>query len=161
MWQDVQRRNRTGLNKPTDAELHFAIEKLFYHMDLNRSFCFFIDELDEINGGYYEMVKFIKKTVQNPRIKVIVSSRPIPIFVSELSQFPSLRLQDPNGGDSTTCIQDTVGSHSYMQILAVSDLVVSGILLHELIKKAPGILLLWDVLACQSVIEGFAAYDNI
>ena len=145
---------------PTDTELYSAIKKLSSHKCLSRLFCFFIDGLDEFDGNHYEGAKFILKIVQNPRIKVIVSSRPIPICVSEFTLYLTLRLQDLTHGDVTDYIQSTVGSHPYMQLLAISDPVDAASLIHELISKASGFFL-WVALACRSVIEGFSACDNI
>ncbi|KAI0974215.1 prion-inhibition and propagation-domain-containing protein [Xylaria arbuscula] len=160
MWQDVQRRDRASLNDPTEAEVHFAIEKLCSHNVLSRSFCFFIDGLDEFNGDHYRGASLVQKLAENPRVKIMVSSRPIPSCVLTFSKFPKLQLQDLTRGDIAAYIQSTIGSHPYMEQLAVSNAAGTEYVVDQLTDKASGVFL-WVILACRSVVEGFAACDNI
>ncbi|KAI1353533.1 prion-inhibition and propagation-domain-containing protein [Xylaria sp. FL0043] len=121
---------------PTDTELSMAFDKLSSHDGLNRSFCFFIDGLDELDGDYHYGTSYIRKLAQNPKIKVV--------------EFPSLQLQDLTCCDIAHYIQSTLGSHLYMEKLTVSNS----------IGAASGVFL-WVILACRSLVNGLAACDNI
>ncbi|KAI0521799.1 prion-inhibition and propagation-domain-containing protein [Xylaria bambusicola] len=160
MWQDVRRRGSGNREPPTDVELKSAMQKLSSREDLDGSFCFFIDGLDEFSDNHSEGADLLRRISRNSKMKVVVSSRPIPSCVFEFAEYPNLRLQDLTQGDITSYIQSTVGFHSYMQNLGVSDPTGTASIIDELINKASGVFL-WVVLACRSVIEGFAACDNI
>ncbi|KAI1308591.1 prion-inhibition and propagation-domain-containing protein [Xylaria venustula] len=160
MWQDAQRRERTRLNVPTDAELNYAIEILCSDNILSRSFCFLIDGLDEFDGDYHRGASLVQRLAQNSRVKIVVSSRPIPSCVVAFSKFPKLRLQDLTRGDIAAYIQSTIGSHPYMEHLAASNDAPTQYIVDQLMEKASGVFL-WVILACRSVVEGFAACDNI
>ncbi|KAI0813307.1 prion-inhibition and propagation-domain-containing protein [Xylaria sp. FL0064] len=124
---------------PTDTELSIAFDKLSSHDGLNRSFCFFIDRLDELNGDYHHGTSYIRRLAQNPRIKVV---------------------------DLTRCgiahyIQSTLGSHPYMEKLAVSTSIgAMFLIMEELAAKASGVFL-WVILACRSLVNGLAAFDEL
>ncbi|KAI1284086.1 prion-inhibition and propagation-domain-containing protein [Xylaria sp. FL0933] len=146
---------------PTDTELGIAFDKLSSHYGLNRSFCFFIDGLDELDGDDHYGTSYIRKLVQNPRIKVVVSSRPISPCILAFSELPSLQLQDLTRCDIAHYIQSTLGSHPYMEKFAVSTSIGAVFLImEESAAKASGVFL-WVILACRSLVNGLAACDNI
>ncbi|RYO80686.1 hypothetical protein DL766_000327 [Monosporascus sp. MC13-8B] len=70
-------------------------------------------------------------------------------------------------GHRKTYVESTIGSHPYMQQLALAESYAdteesspAAQIIDELVSKASGVFL-WVILACRSLIEGFAAYDNI
>lgn len=160
LWQDIFNSSGTTPIPPTKPELAAAFNMIANGHHLRRRLCFFIDGLDEYVGNYRDGVTFIKGLYKNPDIKVVVSSRPIPICVDAFNSKPKLRLEDLNRQDITNYVQDTVGSHPYLGRLLESENTGADILLSQLIDKSAGVFL-WVVLACRSVIDGFAAYDRI
>ncbi|KLU82129.1 hypothetical protein MAPG_01206 [Magnaporthiopsis poae ATCC 64411] len=166
LWKEVLKghgRAHFVPSLPSSAELSAAFES-FRHLPLPRhKFCFLVDGLDEFSGSYLDAASFVKQLTRNQHVKVLVSSRPIPAYVDTFSIYPKLKLQDLTRPDIARYIQDTVGSHPYMSTL-VSSQEASDIdpttILSELTDKAVGVFL-WVVLACRSVLEGFADFDRI
>jgi len=164
MWRGAYAMHRydgnTRAELPSQAELSTAFEILSRLTTLKQRFCFFIDGLDEYAGNSSDGVAFIKRLSSNPNIKIVVSSRPIPVCVDAFSSMPKLRLQDLTKPDIENYIHDTLGSHVYMAGLRGSDQRAAADIIQQLINKATGVFL-WVVLACRSILDGFASYDNI
>ncbi|KAK7942758.1 prion-inhibition and propagation-domain-containing protein, partial [Apiospora aurea] len=112
---------------------------------LKTKICFFIDGLDEYFGNPIDGVQFIQDLASNRNIKVLVSSRPIP---------------DLTVDDITAYVNDAIGTHSHIQNLRSMDPVGTEEILSDVVKKASGVFL-WVVLACRSLLEGFAAFDYV
>lgn len=119
--------------------------------------CFFIDGLDEYSGDVRIGISFIKRLVRPCDIKIIVSSRPIPACVDSFHDEPKLCLQDLTKTDIASYVDAEVGSHPYMKTLALMDS-SAPLITKQLMEKASGVFL-WIVLACRSVLEGFASCD--
>ncbi|KAI3326336.1 hypothetical protein HD806DRAFT_444015 [Xylariaceae sp. AK1471] len=159
MWQEASTSENVQLRLPSESEIKIALEKVGNGLDVERKFCFFIDGLDEYAGDYMVGIAFIENLVRNPDIKVIVASRPIPSCFQAFSQKPKLRLQDLNKDDIMGYIDDVIGQHPYMKYLAFNGPNMAPEIVNQLLRKASGVFL-WVVLACSSLIAGFAAYDN-
>lgn len=151
MWREAQKAE-------TELGLNNEIEEAFSRLgteDTDGVYCFFIDSLDEYSGNYRDGISFINKLVTSPNIKVLVSSRPIDICVEAFSSKPKLAIQGLTGKDIELYITDTVRSHQYINELMEMDSTTTEKLLLDL---ASGVFL-WVILACRSLLEGFAAYD--
>ncbi|EJT72935.1 hypothetical protein GGTG_09786 [Gaeumannomyces tritici R3-111a-1] len=166
LWKDMfegHRSNPAPPSPPSAAELSSALESFQKHPLPKRKFCFLIDGLDEFSGNYLNGVPIIKRLTTNPHIKVLVSSRPIPVCAAGFENCPKLRLQDLTRPDITRYVEDTVGSHPYMltlQSFATGEDANPRPIPAQLVDKASGVFL-WVILACRSVLEGFAAYDHV
>ncbi|KAM0556074.1 hypothetical protein ACHAPJ_006062 [Fusarium lateritium] len=160
LWHDATKSSEITPSLPSKSELASAFAKISNGLNLRRRFCFFIDGLDEYVGNHLDGVLFVQRLYKNSDIKVLVSSRPIPICVDAFSREPKLRLEDLTRQDISNYVQDTVGSHPYLERLLESEDTSADILLRQLIDKAAGVFL-WVVLACRSVRDGFASYDRI
>lgn len=157
------RRTKPILKVPSSREMAEAFQRL-KRAQTRHKFCFFIDGLDEYSGDHFSGTDIILSLASNDqgqdsdKIKVIVSSRPIPVCVQAFSRKKKLQLQDITRGDIEAYVDDTIRSHEYIQkINTIDEACVSGIL-SDLVGKASGVFL-WVVLACRSLLEGFAAYD--
>ncbi|KAH6869681.1 hypothetical protein B0T10DRAFT_541623 [Thelonectria olida] len=164
MWEQAyvyrgHQNDLSGLEAPSPVELASAFERLS-SSELRQHFCFFIDGLDEYAGNCLNAIAFVKNLCLNPRIKILLSSRPIPLCADAFSSLPKLQLQDLTRTDIETYVRETVGSRGYMARLMVSDQHGTEMVLRQLIDKASGVFL-WVILACRSIIDGFAAYDTI
>jgi hypothetical protein len=154
---------RPTLEVPSTREMGEAFQRLKREQTKHK-FCFFIDGLDEYAGDHLSGTDIILSLASNDEqgdnenIKIIVSSRPIPICMQAFSRKKKLQLQDITRGDIAAYVDDTIRSHEYIErIIAMDEPCVSGIL-YDLVDKASGVFL-WVVLACRSLLEGFAAYD--
>ncbi|KAI9164097.1 hypothetical protein HJFPF1_05733 [Paramyrothecium foliicola] len=159
LWQETLQGVEGGQDPPSRAEMTLAFE-ILARSDLQQHFCFFIDGLDEFTGNHLEGVILTKMLIRNPRIKILLSSRPIPSCVNSLALMPKLKLQDLTRVDIEKYVRNTVGSHSYMVELMAFDGENPDVLIEQLVEKAAGVFL-WVVLACNSLLQGFAAYDCV
>lgn len=161
--KDLNHRVRPILKFPSTRDMVEAFQRLKREQTRHK-FCFFIDGLDEYAGDLLSGTDIILSLASNDnrgdsdKIKIIVSSRPIPACVQAFSGKKKLQLHDVTRGDIEAYVDDTIRSHGYIEkIIAIDEPCVSGIL-SDLVEKASGVFL-WVVLACRSLLEGFAAYD--
>lgn len=161
--KDLNHSARPILKVPSTEEMVEAFQRL-KRQQTRHKFCFFIDGLDEYAGDHLSGTDIILSLASNDnqedsdKIKIIVSSRPIPACVQAFSRKKRLQLHDITRGDIEAYVDDTIRSHEYIaKISAMDEECVSGIL-SDLVEKASGVFL-WVVLACRSLLEGFAAYD--
>lgn len=168
MWREAHNDNTiatetsTGtrmynLECPTEEEMMLALLRLKTHTQAVKS-CFFIDGLDEYSGDTFRLIDFLQKLVSS-KIKAVVSSRPIPSCFQAFSPGPKLRLQDLSRNDIKTYVHDTIALHPHTATLIEMDSTIVDKIQGELTEKASGVFL-WVVLACRSMIQGFAAYDT-
>jgi len=160
MWRQASISDEQAIDPPSLAEMKHVFDRLGECQDISRKFCFFIDGLDEYEGNYMDGIAFIERLSKSPAIKIVLSSRPIPACVEAFSEKPKLQLQDLTKPDIEKYVYDTVESHSYMVELLDTDSVEALAILSDLVDKASGVFL-WVVLACNSLLQGFASYDRI
>lgn len=146
----------SNLDPPTEEEMMLAFPRLKAHT--RAAFCFFIDGLDEYSGDPFRLITFLEKLVSD-NIKAVVSSRPIPSCFQAFSQGPQLRLQDLTRNDIKTYVHDTIALHPHIETITGMDSTIVDRIQGELTAKASGVFL-WVVLACRSLIQGFAAFDT-
>jgi hypothetical protein len=157
MWREAHRADKATLDLPSESEMRTAFSTLSNEITTER-FCFFIDGLDEYSGDHLNGIAFLKSLVSSGNIKAIVSSRPISSCFQALSNQKTLQLQDLTREDIKTYVDDIIGIHPHTQdLVAIDPEGVNGIL-EDLVNKASGVFL-WVVLACRSLLEGFAAFD--
>lgn len=163
MWKEVhdnETSNVEDIGLPSMAETRQAFQALSSNAEKMGWFCFLIDGLDEFVGDYREGIALIRKLASNRRFKVIVSSRPIPACVDAFSTVSTLSLQDFNQADIGLHVRDTLGSQEYMKKLLKRHPGEAQEILDDIINRSSGVFL-WVVLACRSIINGFAAFDRI
>jgi hypothetical protein len=147
-----------GLEAPSSVELATAFRSL-QGVSMEEKYCFFIDGLDEYEGDLHQGIDFVRSLCKHPSIKVLLSSRPIPLCTDSFLAFPTLRLQDVIRTDIQGYVQETLGSHHYMISLSESNPIDAAAILQQLVDKSAGVFL-WVILACRSLLNGFAAYDT-
>ena len=160
MWREALDSNKY-LGVPSPAELKTVITHIGQGLNCARKFCFFIDGLDEYEGDCSRGISTIRHLAVNPNVKVIVASRPIPDCVQSFRGFRTLQLQDLTKRDITNYANDVIGSHAYIKQLAQNQSpTVLADICHNIASKASGVFL-WVVLACGSLLKGFASHDTI
>lgn len=147
---------KSKLDCPTEEELMLAFRRLKAHSQA--AYCFFIDGLDEYSGDPFRLIAFLEKLVSS-NVKAIVSSRPIPSCFQAFARGPKLRLQDLTRNDIKTYVHDTIVLHPHTETLIEMNSTIVYRIESELTEKASGVFL-WVVLACRSLIQGFAAFDS-
>lgn len=162
MWREARASDSRSveLDLPSKAEQQSAFDRLLMIQNHTRRFCFLIDGLDEYTGDYFEGINFLKRLTTNVNFKVVLSSRPIPECVDAFAGSPKLHLQKLTKDDISCYVNTTIHSQPYSKTLMGQDRERGERLVQGLIGKASGVFL-WVVLACRSILEGFAAFDSI
>ncbi|KAK3297098.1 prion-inhibition and propagation-domain-containing protein [Chaetomium fimeti] len=159
MWKELNRTNDT-VSLPSLAEARRAFQVVAAKAGELGKFCFLIDGLDEFTGDYRNAIDFIEDLTANPGFKAVVSSRPIPECVDAFEDNPGLRLNQLTYPDISTYVNDVIGGHKYMKKLMNRHPAKARQLMGAITAKSSGVFL-WVVLACRSVLAGFADYDRI
>ncbi|KAM0417006.1 hypothetical protein ACHAPT_012972 [Fusarium lateritium] len=164
MWKEMhdaeEINTEDDIHYPSPAETKHAFEVVANSTGKVGRFCFLIDGLDEFVGSYMDAIAFITSLAGNPRIKIIVSSRPIPDCVAAFEDVPKLNLQDLNRSDIKSYVEDIIGSQKYMEKLIQRHAQEGEAIVMDLIDKSSGVFL-WVVLACRKFLGGFADHDRI
>ncbi len=161
MWKELRQSvegKRVGL--PPLAETRHAFQVLASKSAELGAFCFFIDSLDEFAGSFWDAIAFIKDLTANPGFKVVVSSRPISECIAGFEDYPKLRLQDLTRQDIANYVHDTITGHKYMKRLTNRYPTQAQRLINDIVDKSSGVFL-WVVLACRSLLSGFAGHDQL
>lgn len=141
LWQEVRTNVHKEPQPPSTEELRAASEYMVRNFQPKRRFCLFIDGLDEFEGNFHDAIKLIQGLCSRSAIKIIVSSRPIPIFYDAFTRVPQLHREHLTRNDVKEYILDTVGSHPYMEALAASGEQSPTLITKNLIRKASGVFL--------------------
>jgi hypothetical protein len=160
MWQDIYRSEATTHAPVSVAETSDAFGILADLKMEKRRLCLFVDGLDEFEGNIAETIEMFRQLGANPSIKLLISSRPIPQCSEAFKNMPNLRLQDLTRSDIAVYINDTVLSHRYVSQLESLYPGSVATITAELQEKACGVFL-WVILACRSLLQGFASYDRL
>jgi hypothetical protein len=119
----------------------------------------FIDGVDEFEGNHHDMSLFLRELV-SPRVKVVLSSRPLNACLDAFSGCPMLRLQDLTRPDMTAFVKSTLSSHHLMVTLLRQFPAAAPQLAVEIVEKAAGVFL-WVTLVVRLLIEGLEDGDNL
>ncbi|OIW30172.1 hypothetical protein CONLIGDRAFT_669886 [Coniochaeta ligniaria NRRL 30616] len=159
MWKElIEKETDVSLPSPSEARLAFRI--LSRKSSEVGKFCFLVDGLDEFAGDYRDGIAFINELTASPGVKVLVSSRPIPDCVAAFDGMPKLHLHHLTLDDISAYVQDVIVGHRYMQKPMARHRTEALALVEELAEKSSGVFL-WVILACRSLLSGFADYDRI
>ncbi|KAG9503679.1 hypothetical protein J7337_003630 [Fusarium musae] len=152
MWREACYNNQSSpeLEVPSIDEMATALKVLCSTLHADKKIFLLIDGIDEYEGKDLDIARFINDLESFSNVKILVSSRPHPAFMTAFGQRPKMNLQDLTKRDVATYIQDTVASHPYMR--SASHFPVDRVT-QKLAHKASGVFL-WVILACRSVVEG-------
>lgn len=162
MWKEATFTENTDheLAMPSLSEMQTALLQLVGKALADKKFWILIDGLDEFEGKHVTIATFISRLEQLPNVKIIVSSRPLPVFVSRFEHAPKMYLQDLTNRDIVTYIYDTIKHHPLMAQIAHLEQGIATKISRILIGKASGVFL-WVVLACRSILEGLEDYETV
>lgn len=144
----------------THAELRSGLSRLIHSVPKDVTLFFFIDGLDEYSGDLNDICDLFSQIASSPSIKILVSSRPIPVCVEKFLGCPKLRLQDLTWNDINKYTSDYLGSNNVLQGMETIEPGVTSRLVKEVTLKACGVFL-WVVLVVQRLIVGLQNYETI
>ncbi|KAH6971068.1 hypothetical protein BKA56DRAFT_661025 [Ilyonectria sp. MPI-CAGE-AT-0026] len=123
-------------------------------------FCFLVDGLDEFDGDHQEVIQLLRGLSLSDRIKICVSSRPLPVFQKALSQYPGLRLQDLTEDDIYLVVEGKLLKHPDMVRVIEKSPDRAMKIANKIVYKASGVFL-WVHLVIKSLINGLINNDSI
>jgi AAA ATPase domain len=143
-------------NKELQQMLRLAIKNLAEDEKL----CLFVDGLDEFDGDHGALVSLFKELVQNPSVKLCVSSRPWLVFEDAFQHTPSLRLQDLTYSDIKLYVSSHMDKDLGFELLSKREPAYASELVENIVEKASGVFL-WVRLAVFSIVNGMGHGDRI
>lgn len=147
----------------TNESLQSALQVIIAQTLDSMKICFLIDGLDESDEGVdsqRQLMNLVKDLSRKKNVKYVISSRPEPWLIVELSSYSSLRLQDLTEDDICTYVQGRLLSEPTMQRHQAANQGKTDELIHMLCRKADGVFL-WTRLATQDIVRGLQAEDSI
>lgn len=156
----LQSGQHDGVLKLTLIELKHALERLVEIGLSTMKVCFIVDGLDEYEGDHDELAALFSSIARSNKVKIIVSSRPIPACVHAFSKCSSLRLQDLTLDDIWSFAQDRLTQHPLMQDLEDETPGATSSLVEAITSKASGVFL-WVAVVVKLLMRGLRDYDDI
>jgi len=147
------------LDPLSPTEVKRAFSSLLELSSKTLKLCFFIDGVDEFHSDHEDIATFLKN-MSSPSVKLILSSRPIPVCVDIFENCPSMRLQDLTQRDIRIYVQGKLESHpDIIRMVARQPWEVRE-LVQEVIEMASGVFL-WVKLVVTSLLSGLRNGDRI
>ncbi|RBA19114.1 hypothetical protein FPRO05_10043 [Fusarium proliferatum] len=140
MWREAcyNHQSYPELEVPSIEEMANALKVLCSALHADKKIFFLIDGIDEYDGKDLDIARLISELESFPNVKILVSSRPHPAFMTTFGQKPKMNLQDLTKRDVATYIQDTVASHPYMRSLSHQSQYQVDRITQKLAQKASG-----------------------
>lgn len=146
--------------KLTSMELKMAFTMLMDTKLVGSKVCFLIDGLDEYTGEYEDLAKLFASATRSDRVKLLLSSRPIPVCVYAFSNGPKLRLQDLTYKDIQCFANSELGQHPLMQRLERVSPGATAELVDSIVSKSSSVFLWVDVVV-KMLIRCLINYDTL
>lgn len=120
----------------------------------------FIDGLDEFDGQYQELIKFVELFQSRGGVKILVSSRPENEFVDAFQVNPSLKMEHFTATDVRTFAQGELNrTRGFLELLQANPLDAEG-LVGGVVEKAKGVFL-WVSVVVRALCEGLTEGDSL
>lgn len=148
---------------PSLDQIISALLRVINSRDAPRKVAFMIDGLDEFEGDSSDMTtlaKFLSELAHSPRIKILVSSRPLQAFEEVCRDCPKLVVQDLTVDDIRLVARETLESHPRMAELLEEHPQRAAALIEDIVKKSFGVFL-WVRFAINAVLDGLQSYDGL
>lgn len=158
-----------GRNEPLSDWTERRLVKVFKSItcDVPRSYrmCFFVDGLDEFSGDHGALVLMFLELVQDPNMKIVLSSRPDQKFDQAFGSGAMLKLQDLTKADIKMFVSDKLLSYPRVKLMAaqkprsISEGTIYD-LINNIVEKSDGVFL-WVDLAVKDQIKGIDDEDSL
>lgn len=130
-------------------------------MDSRNCYCILIDGIDEFDGDPAVVVDLLSSVSQgingSDSMKIVVSSRPIPVCVERFSHLPMLRLQDLTKGDIRAYVEGELLPRLERRISEDGDRLA---LIEQIVNKSCGVFI-WVILTVRSLLRGLENRDTV
>ncbi|KAK3690314.1 hypothetical protein B0T22DRAFT_537020 [Podospora appendiculata] len=143
----------------TIAELQVALHMLI-ESSTGIKFCLFVDGLDEYSGDHFDIVETFSKLALFPYVKIVISSRPWPVFLDAFGAQPRLWLQDLTAGDVIIYISDALNNSQGLREIRAIKPELYPTLVFRICERASGVFL-WVRLAVRSILNGLQDADTV
>ncbi|KAM0543994.1 hypothetical protein ACHAPJ_012019 [Fusarium lateritium] len=144
----------------TETELQLAFSGLVQSDLLSAKTCFVIDGLDEYDGDHDELAKTFAQVTQSSKVKILLSSRPIPACFYAFKGCPGLRLQDLTSEDIRYFADNELRHHPIMQRLEAAACGATDELVETIASKSSGVFL-WVSVVVKLLVRGLRDYDTV
>ncbi|KAI1325257.1 hypothetical protein F5Y16DRAFT_378335 [Xylariaceae sp. FL0255] len=145
----------------TSCELENAFSGLFMGAGLiNFKVCLIVDGLDEYDGDADKLAKLFLKVTQSGRIKMVLSSRPIPDCINAFKSCPQMRLQDLTRLDIYHFAMAKLSSDNLMNNLERNQRGATAHLVEGIVSKSSGVFL-WVSVVVNLLLKGLRDYDTL
>jgi len=160
-----ERWNNIGFRKSGQwdlAELSEAFEKLVALEDLPAKFCFFVDGLDEYDGGDpKDVIQILDNLAMSSSIKICVSSREYTVFRDAYAGRPmTMYLEDLTANDIRKYVRKTLEENSHFREIQTEEGEICKEIVNDIVKKAKGVFL-WVFLIVNSLTQGLERGDDV
>lgn len=154
-----ERKQLLSVEPLTLIESKIAFLKLFGVLPESLRLCLFVDGIDEFSGDYTDLTELLK-TVVSPKVKIVLSSRPIRPSVAAFQNYPALRLQDLTKDDMVSYARAQFNANHDMESLRKRQPGDVDRLLNEITSRSSGIFL-WVELVAKPLLRGLTAGDHM
>ncbi|KAF4337110.1 P-loop containing protein [Fusarium beomiforme] len=122
--------------------------------------CFVIDGLDEYSGDLNELCDLFSHVTKSSSIKILLSSRPIPVCCERFATYPQLCLQDLTGPDILKYVEDHLYSNSILSKIEEVEVGITIKLIYIITTRACGVFL-WVVLVVRILTRQLQDYNSV
>lgn len=143
----------------SSEDLRLAFLRLSRHNLSGTKLFFMIDGLDEFVGDQRRLVNLIEKAASSTNVKLLISSRPIPLFVQAFSTCPNLCLQDLTYDDILHYTTEMLRPDATLTMMDMLDNGFSDLLIDNIASKASGVFL-WVIVVVRETLDGLANHDT-
>jgi hypothetical protein len=146
----------------TRLEIAEAFRNLSLQQSLNLKFCFFVDGVDEYDGGdHNDIVDVLKNSNASPSVKICLSSRPWNIFIAAFGSNTDQRLllEDHTKADIERYIINRFGRDEQFISLQSRDS-RSSVLVDLIVRNAQGVFL-WVRIVVSNLLRGLSNDDSL
>ena len=145
----------------TEPELESALDLAVKTRTADGRLCLIIDGLDEFDGGYANLVTFVKSLIKlNTNVKFCISSRPWVVFQDAFETKPHLRMETLTYNDINHYVSKNLSLDPGFSKLQTLQPQFAGQLIENILSKAAGVFL-WVNLVVTSLLAGMSSGDRI
>ncbi|KAJ4154135.1 hypothetical protein LMH87_010598 [Akanthomyces muscarius] len=120
----------------------------------------FIDGLDEFDGQYQDLIKFVELFQSRSRVKILVSSRPENKFVGAFQENPGLKMEHFTATDVRRFAQGKLNrTRGFWELVQANPIEAEG-LVTGVVEKATGVFL-WVSVVVRALCEGLTEGDSL
>lgn len=149
-----------ALTMPSISEMQTSFLNLAGVLSADRKIWILIDGLDEFEGKHSTITAFLSSLTRLQNIKILVSSRQLPIFAGAFNDSPKMYLQDLTNGGIEAYIDEMLLNNAHMAQIARIDPDIPMKIAKVVTGKASWVFL-WVALACRSILEGLDDYETV